>query len=269
MTAFGEVLKDLRKSRRLSQLDLAMESDVSTRHISFLETGRSKPSREMILHLARMMDIPYKETNMLLASAGFSYQYQESPLNATTLSPIRAALNFMLDTHAPYPAIVMDENWNILMANQPQQTLTAKLVELGAKFPPTFNMMELFFDDNGYRPFVDNWEEVAIFLLQRIHKEHLLRPNRDAPNELLDKLLSYNAIPSDWQKREVGDIATPLVQLKLTVGSHKLSLFSTIATFGTPLDVTLQNIRIEHYFPGDDATKLFFKQLSSHDTATE
>lgn len=263
MAAFGAVLKEFRKARRLSQLDLAVEADVSTRHISFLETGRAKPSREMILHLSRMMAIPSKDVNILLASAGFGHHFQATDLNQTLLSPVRAALTFMLEAHDPYPALVVDGRWNILMVNQSQQRLTEYFIEQGARFPATTNMMDLFFDESGYRPFVDNWEQVACFLLQRIYKEHLLSIDRENRNELLERLLTYSGIPSNWQKQDVGDISTPLVQLELTLGGANLTLFSTIATFGTALDITLQDIRIEHYFPGDETTRQFFQKLAA------
>ncbi|ARU59374.1 MAG: helix-turn-helix transcriptional regulator [Pseudomonadales bacterium] len=262
MAAFGNMLREIRKAKRLSQLDLAVESEVSTRHISFLETGRAKPSREMILHLARQLDIPFKETNMLLAAAGFAHQYRESNIADPGLANIRNALNFMLQSNEPYPAIVLDAQWNILMANQAQQRIVQKLVALGAKFPPTFNIMEHFMAEEGYRQFVTNWDEVVVILLQRMHKEHLLSARRDEPNTQLEKLLTFPGVPTDWLSRDIGDKSHPLVEVRLEIEGQALGIFSTIATFGTPLDVTLQDIRIEHYFPADENTRLFFENLT-------
>lgn len=263
MTAFGCVLKELRQQKRLSQMSLALEAEVSSRHISFMENGRSKPSRDMVLHLSNILDVSSRDTNLLLSSAGFTQEYSESELSDEKLKDVRSALSYMMDAHDPYPAIVVDREWNLLMANRTYMMLTNYFLQQGASFPDTTNVMDVFFHPDGYRLFVKNWEDVAIFLLRRIYREHLASLQRDMPNSLLDRILMMPGIPKDWKVRPLEFAALPMVKVEIEINSLQLALFSTISTFGTALDVTLQDLRVEHYFPGDEHSKAFFTKLAS------
>ncbi len=263
MSAFGTILRDTRKARRFSQLELAVEADVSSRHISFIESGRSRPSRDMVIRLAKVLDVPLREVNIMLHTAGFSHEYRESGLDDPALTEVQHALQHMMDSHDPYPAVVVDDQWNILLANNTQMAMTQELINRGAEFPASANMMDMLFAPGAYRRYITNWDDVACTLLQRVHKEHLLSARNDEHNELLTRLLDYPGIPADWNSKEAGHSTQPYIPMQVAVDDIELQLFSTIATFGTPLDVTLQNIRIEHIFPADEITRQFFHDLQA------
>lgn len=263
MSAFGTILRDTRKSRRFSQLELAVEADVSSRHISFIESGRSRPSRDMVIRLAKVLDVPLREVNIMLQTAGFSHEYQESGLDDPALTEVQHALQYMMDSHDPYPAVVVDDQWNVLMANITQMAIVQELINRGAEFPATANMMDMLFAPKAYRAYIGNWEDVACTLLQRVHKEHLLSARGDEKNDLLARLLSYPGIPANWNSKEVVQSTQPYIPMQIKIDDKELQLFSTITTFGTPLDVTLQSIRIEHIFPADEITRQFFHNLQA------
>ena len=264
MTAFGTILKELRQQNRLSQMTLSLDAEVSARHISFMETGRSKPSREMVLHLSSVMNIPSKDTNLLLTSAGYSQEFTQNNLYDESMNDVREALSFMMEAHEPFPAVVIDRSWNLLMVNSAQVALTQYFVKHGANFPNTTNLMELFFHPNGYRTFVNNWEHVAIFLLRRLYHEQLASPaeTNTGASSLLDTILEMPNIPGDWKTRPIDFGRAPMVKIEASIGGIELSLFSSISSFGTALDVTLQDLRIEHYFPGNSETKSFLIALA-------
>lgn len=243
-------------------MSLALEADVSSRHISFMENGRSKPSRDMVLHLSNILDVSSRDTNLLLSSAGFTQEYAETELSDDKLKDVQDALSFMMEAHNPYPAIVVDREWNLLLSNRSHLMLTEFFLKQGASFPETTNVMDIFFHPDGYRQFVSNWEEVAIFLLRRIYREHLASMQRDLPNSLLDRILMMPGIPRDWKVRPLELASVPVVKVDVDINGTELSLFSTISTFGTALDVTLQDLRVEHYFPGDEQTKTFLLALA-------
>jgi transcriptional regulator with XRE-family HTH domain len=255
MDSFGQSLKQWRQQRKVSQLELSLVADVSTKHISFLETGKSQPSREMVLHLSEALDIPLAERNFLLKQSGFTEVYPQCSLNTQNMEPVYKALELMLENHNPFPAMVLDWDWNILMTNAAQQKLTS-LVCSNPGFPDTENLMELIFHPYGFRPFITNWEVVAFHLLQRLKKENSLSQNRHA--DLINRLLSFPGIPSTWSFESSAESALPVLTINLTVGDLSLSLFSTLTTFGTPIDVTVQEMTIEQYFPSDETTREFF-----------
>lgn len=263
MTAFGTVLRELRQQNRLSQMELALDAEISARHISFMENGRSKPSREMVLHLSNVMDIASKDTNLLLTSAGYSQEFTHNDLNDDSMKDARDALSYMLEAHEPYPAIVVDNAWNLLMTNKAQVALTEYFVHHGANFPASNNMMELFFHPDGYKTYITNWEHVGIFLLRRLYHEHLAGAQRNTTNELLDTILKMPGIPSDWKTRKMDFGTAPMVKVDLFINGNELSLFSTISSFGTAVDVTLQDLRLEHYLPGNEATRCFLTELAA------
>ena len=160
---------------------------------------------------------------------------------------------------APGAAVVFDHEYYLVMANQAMQAMMARMVELGAQFPPRPNFLLSVLDSNGIKPFVDDWENIACHLLQRVYHEHLSGPFRDQPNRLLEQALTVPGVPQDWKSHVVEHLDYPAIPFTLMLGEQKLRIFSTIATIGTPLDVTAQNLRIEHFFPMDEGSKAYWR----------
>jgi len=258
MNSFGGLLKDWRKSRGLSQMQLGLEADISSKHLSFLENGKAQPSREMIIKLSNSLDVPLSERNILFSAAGFAEAYSRMDIEQPEMKPVKDALEIILANHMPYPAVVFDWDWNILMANEAQQKMTQILCDIQPNFPQTPNILELLFDPNGFKPFIENWDEVASLILQRLHREKIMY--QDRLSDRLDKLLAYPGTPKNWQSESFLEPAKPMVNVTLKLGELELKLFSTIATFGTAIDVTMQELMIEQYFPIDETTKAFFER---------
>lgn len=258
MTAFGTLLKELREAQRYSQLALAVESEVSSKHISFLETGRSLPSREMVLQLARTLNADLTGTNQLLSSAGYSQQFSQMDLNAPEMGMVKEALQHMLQSHMPYPAMVMDRDYNLIAGNNAQLYLMQQVIQLGGQVPDQPNLLLALLDEKGFKPYLEEWENLACHMLQRVHQEHLSGPFRDQTCSILEQAMQLPGIPTDWRSRTVADRNTPVVSFRIRLGNQLLSLFSTIATFGTPLDITAQNVRVEYFFPSDEETRQFW-----------
>ena len=259
MSAVGPLLSEYRKKNRLSQLDLSLMADVSSRHISFIETGRSSPSRAMLLRLADVLDLPHKDSNLLLHSGGYAAAYTELDLQATDMEPVREALRLMLDNHNPYPALVMDGGFNVLMANSAQQMMAAQVMGAGGS-PATANLLEAIFRQDSYRPHIENWDEVASHTLRRLRKQVLAfgRPGDDA---LYRRLLALSP-PDDWQQPQASPADGPMLTVDFTIGGQSLSMFSTLSQFGTALDAGMEELLIESYFPADEACKRFFEQFA-------
>ena len=258
MSDFGELVRRWRKSRGLSQLELGLTANISSKHISFLETGRARPSREMVILLSNALDIPLNERNVLLSLAGFAEAYSRMHIEQAEMKPVHDALTVILNNHAPYPALVLDWDWNIVMANEPHRQLVQTIAKAQALFPDTKNILELLFDPNGFRPFVENWDEVAFLLIQRIQRERII--HQDRRSNLLERLMKYPNIPNSWDVHHYNVHSEPMVHLVLTLGDCRLKLFSTLASFGTAIDVTMQELIIEQYFPVDVATASFFER---------
>lgn len=249
----GPLLRHWRSVRRMSQLELAGAAEVSTRHLSCVETGKARPSRGMVLVLASALEIPLRERNVLLKAAGFAPAYRESSLSDPELAPARRTLEFLLQRHAPYPAVVMDPQWNVLMSNAANDRLATALLPDGAE-PPT-NLLRGLFDPACLRPVVGNFEIVARALLTRLSREAVADPRSQ---ELLDELLSYPDLP-EGLTRPLLEPPDLLVPLQLELPHASLSLLTTVTTLGTAMDVTLQELRIESYFAADEATRAFFE----------
>ncbi len=259
ITPLGGLLRHYRSARKLSQLELALEAGVSARHLSFVETGRAQPSREMVLLLAQVLDVPLRERNNFLRAAGYADLYRETDLDAPELASVRRALQFLLDRHEPYGAFVLDRSMAVKLANQAASKVLGRFV---VKLPPPpVNVMRLLFDPEGVRPFVDNWDEIARVQIQRLHREAMVA-EEDAPvRALLTELLAMPGVPRAWQQPDLGADAPPLIPLVLRRDGVRLSLFSTIACIGTPLDVTLHELRIETFFPADAETEAAMQTL--------
>lgn len=256
---FGARLRQWRGARRMSQLALAVEAEVSSRHLSFLETGRAQPSREMVLLLAGVLDVPLRDRNALLAAAGFVPIYRETPLRAPEMAHVRRALDFMLRQQEPYPALVVDRRWNLLMQNAAAGRLFGPfLADAPADDPP--NVMRLTFHPRGFRPYFTNWEALAGPLVQQLHRDV---GTDESTRALLDELLASPNVPRQWRTPDPAAASAPLLSLALEKGDFRVNLFTTIATLGTPQDVTLQELRVECFFPADEATEALARRLAA------
>ena len=257
--SFGTLLKQWRDRRSFSQLDLALSSEVSQRHISFLESGRAKPTQEMVLQLATVLEIPLRQQNLLLSSAGYAPIHTETDLSAPEMTPVRKAIDLILDRHEPYPAFAVDRYWNLLLTNQGATQLLGTFIapeKLHSLFSRDgkINLMRVMFHAQGLRPFMVNWESIVSHSLQRLQRETLVGEN-DLSTMLLNELMSYPDVERIWQTDRRTAQHTLLLSVHLRRDDLELKFFSTIATLGTPHDITLQELRIECLFPADAATE--------------
>jgi transcriptional regulator with XRE-family HTH domain len=261
--AFGELLRRWRVARSLSQLALAVETEVSARHLSFLETGRALPSREMVLRLAAVLDVPLRERNALLTAAGYAPIYRESALGAPELDQVRRALDFMLARQEPYPALVVDRLWNILRQNEGAGRVIGLFLDPGAaiEVPGPPNVVRMTFHPRGLRPYVENWETVAGPLMQQLHREAAGGVSDEGARGLLDEILAYPGVPARWRTPDPAALSTPVLPLALRRAAVTARFFTTITTLGTPNDITLQELRVESFFPADRATEDLARRL--------
>lgn len=246
----GDMLRAWRLRRKLSQLELSLAAHVSSRHLSFVETGRSKPSREMVLHLADQLEIPLRERNALLLAAGYAPVYQERTLNAAELAPVRQALDRFLRAHEPYPAVVLDGHFNILTANDALALLTAGVAaELLA---PPANALRATLHPDGMAPRIVNLDEWASHLLHRLQRQAALTGDQEL-ERLHQEISSYpNINPGSAQAPATAPEI--LVPLRLRTGQSELAFFSTISTFGTAADITLAELTVEAFYPANAST---------------
>ena len=251
---FGSLLRQWRNARRMSQQQLAIESEVSTRHISYVENGKSAPSREMVLILASALDLPLRERNSLLSTAGFAPVYRETNLSAPEMQPVRHAFDTILAHHEPYPAIVLTRAWDVVNMNQAFMRLFAFLLEPPVDPIVAQNIMHALFHPQGVRPYVANWEEVASFLIDRLYREAIIELETSESRKLLDALLDYPGVPARMHEVDLAAAPKVCITVNLEKDGTRLALFSTLTTLGTPLDVTAQELRIESYFPANDVT---------------
>jgi transcriptional regulator with XRE-family HTH domain len=250
----GKLLQYWRNLRRKSQLDLALDADISQRHLSFLESGRSKPSREMIIILSNALEVPLRERNALLNAAGFAPLYRESDWDDKEIAPVRQALDLILKNQEPYPAVVMDRHWNIVMTNRAAPGFFGLFVDLASN-PARGNVLRMMFHPDGIRPFVTNWEIVAKGLIQRVFRESVGGFQDAETQNLLDEILSYKGVPGNWQSLELEATTLPIIPIEFRKNEFVFDFFSAITTLGTPQDITLQEMRIECFFPVDANTE--------------
>ena len=253
-TPLGTLLRQWRNTRGRSQLALSMDMGVSQRHISFVESGRSVPSRALLLGIANALDVPLRDRNALLLAAGYAPMYAEAAWDAAEMRLVHRALERMLRQHEPYPALVMDRQWNVLMTNEAAPKFFGQFIDLG-KFPRPRNLLRLMFDPKGLRPFVANWEQVAASLFQRIHRE-AVGGVLDATMRALVKELTAAGVDPDWRSELVG--TSPVVPITFNAGGHVSSWFSMVSTVGTPQLASAQELRVECMFPADARTEANF-----------
>jgi len=260
-SAFGRLLKDWRGRRGLSQLDLAIAARTTQRHLSFIESGRAGPSRDMVLRLGATLSLPLRQQNSLLLAAGYAPAWKERDLSAPDLAVVNSALEYMLAQHEPYPAFVVDRCWNLLKANRGALNLTEFLT--GATSPATssepVNLAVALLAPDGLRPFIVNWPEVAGHFVRGVQGDaHADRMPETA--DLLSRLLCFPevaALSESVAAAEEGQ--SPVLPIHFHRDGTSLSLFTTIATLGTPREVSLEEIRIEFFFPMDEPTTRAFR----------
>lgn len=251
MTQFAQTLKTWRNARRYSQLELANEADVSARHLSFLETGRANPSREMIAKLGDALRMPLAARNQLLAHAGFAARYQQRNWDAEEMAPIRAAVEYTLAQHAPYPAFAVDRHWVILQMNAPAANLFGMMGVAEGE-----SLIEVMLKEE-VQALIENWPDVAHHAAHRLRTESAARGGIEKLEAAAD---AFARAPAP-KTQALG----PVVPTNYRVGDLRLSLFATIAQFGTPEDLSLDDLKIELFFPCDDDTKALLLDMASSD----
>jgi transcriptional regulator with XRE-family HTH domain len=248
---FGDLLRTWRQRRRMSQLDLALEAEISQKHLSFVESGRSTPSREMVLTLAEHLDVPLRERNAMLLSAGYAPIYSERPLDDPALKPARDAVDLVLKGHEPYPALAVDRHWTLVAANAAVPPLLAGIADPALLEPPV-NVLRLSLHPGGLAPRIANLPEWRSHLLERLRDQ--INVTADPTLTRLLRELEGYPIYVEAPPVPAHDYAGIVVPLRLATPNGMLSFFSTTTVFGTPLDVTLSELAIEAFFPADDVT---------------
>ncbi|USG62876.1 helix-turn-helix transcriptional regulator [Sneathiella marina] len=255
ISEFGQLLKQWRQIQGFSQLDLALAANSSARHVSFIETGRSRPSREMVLRLAEVMDLPLRERNRLLNASGYTGAYAETALDDDGLSQVRRALDHILRQQEPYPAVVMNRCFDVLMINHAGAKMMNMLgLRLGGEAGPP-NLLRLTLHGDGLRGVIKDWDRVARHMIERAHRQVRGAGETDPLKKLIAEVLAYPDIPDDWKLENPADDALPILPLAFELGGHTLSWITTIASFGTPQDVTAEEIMVECMFPADGETE--------------
>ena len=255
----GVLLRHWRDLRGKSQFDLSLDTGVSQRHISFIESGRSIPGRQTLLEIAQALDIPLRDRNTLLLSAGYAPIYSEGAWNGPEMQSVTGALERMLRQHEPFPAVVMDRYWDVLMTNEAAPRFFNCFIDMAARKTPR-NLLHLMFDPNGMRPFIANWEAVAKSLFQRVYRESVGRVIDDRTGALLAALLAYPDVKTEW-KNQVELSAMPVIPIGFVRGDQVLSYFSMVTTVGTPQTIAAQELRIECMFPADAATEAHHRKM--------
>jgi transcriptional regulator with XRE-family HTH domain len=267
-TRFGSLLRHWRTVRRMSQLDVALSAEISQRHLSFLESGRARPSRGMVLKISEVLEVPLRHRNELLASVGLAAVYAELPLTSAELEAAREALERILRHHEPYPAMVVDGAWNILMKNCASTRIIHACVSeedlrrLGSG--GYVNFIRLMFDPGGMRSHVRSWEATATYLIGRLRREYSADPDSAAAVLLREVLPSA---PPHFVPPISALPLPPTAPLELDIDGRLLRLFNTLTTFGTPQDVSLQGVRVEMSFPMDAETAALLTQFEKDSDA--
>jgi MmyB-like transcription regulator ligand binding domain len=232
---------------------------MSARHLSCVETGKAQPSRDMVARLADALEMPLRERNTLLVAAGYAAKYAETDLATAQMAPVRRAVEFILKQQEPYPALVTNRHWDVLLVNEALQRLFGRM----RGGPPTHgNVLRQVFDPADMRPFVANWEVVAGDLIRHLHNEVAAAPSDAKARALLDEVLAYPDIPAGWRARDPEATPLPLLTTEFHLDGGKLQFLSTFSTFGASRDVTIDELRIECLFPADDKTAEVCRSLA-------
>lgn len=254
--SIGELLRDWRRRRRMSQLDLAIEAEVSARHISFVETGRARPSREMVMRLCEHLGVPLRQRNRMLIAAGYAPVYRERPVQALEMGAVRQAMEKILSGHEPYPALVVDRVWNLVAANGGAAMLIEGISEELLQKP--INIMRVSLHPGGLARQMVNLAEVRAHLLAGLRRQADASGDGELA-DLYEELAAYRYPGVDVNVARLPGPGDILVPLRIRRGDTVLSMFTTIVTFGTPVDVTVAELAIEMFWPNDEATAAAFE----------
>ena len=241
----GALLRSWRQERGKSQLDLSLDTGISQRHISFVESGRSVPSRDFLATVSDALNIPLRERNVLLLASGYAPLYNEESMDAEQMAIVTQAIDRMLEQHEPHPALVLDRYWNVIRSNQAAPQFFSSFIDLQAR-PKPRNLLDLMFDPAGMRPFIEEWETVAGGLLQRVRREAVGQVVDVGVAKLLERLREY---PGVAQLKPPLAPQSPVLPIVFRRGSERFSYFSLITTVGTPQCITAQELRVECMFP--------------------
>ena len=266
----GPLLRRWREARHLSQLELALDAKVSARHISFLETSRAEPSREMLLMLSNVLDVPLRERNLLLLAAGYAPIYGETSLDDPRMKQVRAVVEIILKSNEPRSALAHDRHWNIVMANA---AFIRFLTRLSGKAPaltplnlsplPGLNLLRLVFDPDGFRKVILNWEAIAKSLLNEAYRR-LAWARDDILKKLIAEILSYPGVPARWREPDLEAPHDLILPMELKLDDKIVRMFSTVTTIATPHDVTLQELHVEVFYPADAETESVLQAYEKH-----
>ncbi len=262
---FSALLKYWRGQRGMSQLDLALAADVSSRRVSFLESGRASPSEDMVLRLMATLGVPLRDQNEVLRAASFAARFLGPPLDAMDAS-IDLALARMLHQQEPFPMVVMNLAYDVLRTNAAAQTVFSHFVLDPAHVPAPLNLYALVFDPQLARPFIQNWPQVGQHMLARLHREALSRPNDARLWALLERVLAFRDVPQTWRQPDFSHTSEPTFALVLERGPLALRFFMVVTAFSAPQQITLQELRIESYFPLDEQTRLACERLAENNS---
>jgi len=253
--AVGQLLREWRQRRRLSQLDFAVEAEISSKHLSFLETGRSQPSRDMLLKLAEILEVPLRERNTMLMAAGFAPMYSERSLTDPQLQAARKAVDLVLKGHEPYPALAVDRHWHMVAANAAVPPLLAGIA--AQMLQPPLNVLRLSLHPDGLAPRIVNLPQWRAHLFGRLRRQIEVSADPKLA-QLHDELLAFPAPAANARETHI-DVQSVVVPLQLAMNGAVLSFISTTTVFGTPIDVTLSELALESFFPADEKTAEFLR----------
>ena len=256
VSAAGIILREWRARRGWSQLDLAHEARASQRHVSFIESGRGRASRGLLIALAEALGMPLRERNALLLASGFAPIYADTAWDAEEMHAVKKALERMLRQHAPFPAIVMDRHWNVLMSNDDAPRFFGSFIDMAARKGQR-NLLRLMFDPQGMRPHVDNWERVARGLFERMRREAVGGKLDAGAQDLIAELQALSGFAPQWERADAAQAGTegPVLPIGFVKEGRVLNYFSMVSTVGTPQTVAAQELRVECMFPADDETE--------------
>ena len=257
---FGDLLRHWRAVRRFSQLDLASTAETTPRYVSFVETGRSRPSRDMVLRLALALDVPLRERNGMLVAAGFAPVYPMAPLGSDQLDRVDAALSSMLEQHEPFPAVVMDRGWTVLRANAGAARLFGSLYA-PEPLPEPANVLRMVIEPGPVRAAIRNWDDVVTGLLERARREAVGGVFDRATALLVQELRERPDVTALLGEPPPATAAVPVLDVRFTVEGQQVAFFSVVSTIGTPVDVTAQELRVEAFFPADEASRSAWSAL--------
>jgi transcriptional regulator with XRE-family HTH domain len=252
----GALLREWRARRGKSQIGLSLDSGISQRHVSFIESGRSVPSRDTLIAVAEALDVPLRERNALLLAAGYAPVYSEQALDAGNMQALNRAIGRVLRQHDPFPAVVMDRYWNVLMANDSTPRFFSRFIDMKARTAPR-NLLHLMLDPQGMRPYIADWNKLARGLIQRVYRESVGRVLDEKSRQLLTDLQQYPDVRLEWRHPAIADISpsSPLISYTFLWSGRPLHYFSMVTTVGSPTAVAAQEMRIESMFPVDEETE--------------